>query len=132
MSTPKIKVYRLEKGYNRDSDNDIQSKVNDELLPFIQKPTKSTDAYYLTGVSEKKIQWGGERINTQPYYYLEKTNGEYKIDETSKQYVPIDLFTNENEKLKTEYLGEYPENGHKVENWVQKGYYKPRLGYFEY
>ena len=64
MSTPKIKVYRLDKGYNKDADNDIQTKVNSELLPFIQKKSKPTDAYYLTGISEQKIQWNGEKISS--------------------------------------------------------------------
>lgn len=66
MSTPKIKVYRLDKGYNKDADNDIQTKINSELLPFIQKKSKPTDAYYLTGISEQKIQWKGEKINLTP------------------------------------------------------------------
>lgn len=69
MSTPKIKVYRLEKGYNRDSDNDIQSKINSELLPFIEKPTKPTDAYYLTGISEQLVQFNGKKINVTPQIY---------------------------------------------------------------
>ena len=145
MSTPKIKVYRLEKGYNRDSDNDIQTKVNSELLPFIEKPTKSTDAYYLTGVGEQLVQWGGKRINLEPLYYLKKSNGAYEIDEDNK-YVPIDLFpkaaTGENENLlTTNKIYGYPnvgfdtgnEEGNVVSNnWVKNGFYSPRLGYFEY
>lgn len=66
MSTPKIKVYRLDKGYNQDADNDIQTKVNSEVLPFIEKKSKPTDAYYLTAVSDQKIQWNGEKINLTP------------------------------------------------------------------
>lgn len=66
MSTPKIKVYRLDKGYNQDADNDIQTKVNSEVLPFIEKKSKPTDAYYLTAVSEQKIQYNGEKIDIIP------------------------------------------------------------------
>lgn len=50
MATPKIKMYRLSKGYSTDSDDDIQSVTNDELLPVVDKPTAPEDFYELTGV----------------------------------------------------------------------------------
>lgn len=102
MSTPKIKVYRLEKGYNQDSDNDIQSKVNSELLPFIKKPAKPTDAYYLTGIGEQSIQYNGKKINPEPVVY----SGEvFKVGTTSEKIECTD--------------------------WVKNGFYRPRLGYYK-
>lgn len=101
MSTPKIKVYRLEKGYNRDSDNDIQSKIDSELLPFIEKPTKPTDAYYLTGISEQLVQFNGKKINVTPNY--------------DDEIFPI---SGGNESREIECT-----------NWIKSGFYRPRLGY---
>lgn len=70
MSTPKIKVYRLDKGYNPDKDNDIQSRLNSEILPFVKKNQKSTDAYYLTGVSDEIIEYNPKKISGVQYIEL--------------------------------------------------------------
>lgn len=106
MSIPKIKVYRLEKGYNQDSDNDIQSKVNSELLPFIKKPVKSTDAYYMTGLSNQTIQLNGEKINIQPQFYGSEENSIFELGNIVSK--------------KTDITG-----------WITKGFYRPRLGYYK-
>ena len=131
MSTPKIKVYRLEKGYNRDADNDIQSKVNNELLPFREKFSKPVDAYYLTGLSEQRVQWGGEKINPVTKYYLEKhaeatdTTGKsvgkdgYSMNEKGVYFPKKELFPNEKSNLSTPIS---------ISNLVKNGYFKPRLG----
>jgi len=54
MSTPKIKVYKLVRGYSESSDNDIQGTVNDELLPIVDKSVFPTDAYVLKPVVQRK------------------------------------------------------------------------------
>jgi hypothetical protein len=104
MSTPKIKVYRLEKGYTQDTDNDIQSKVNDELLPFIEKPSKSTDSYFLTGISEKISEVSGLFTNTPKYLPCLFNN-------TGSLYVDIS-----NTDFPT------------TTNWILNGFFAPRLG----
>jgi len=51
MATPKIKIYRLFKGYSSTNDNDIQGATNDELLPIKQKKLMPAEAYELVGVN---------------------------------------------------------------------------------
>jgi hypothetical protein len=65
MATPKLKVYKLDKGYTSDNDNDIQTIVNDELYPIVDKSILPEDAYYLQGVTlqeENLLSVGVERV----------------------------------------------------------------------
>ena len=51
MATPKLKVYKLSRGYSQDADNDVQQRTNDELLPIVDKNNIPDDAYFLKGAT---------------------------------------------------------------------------------
>ena len=53
MATPKLKVYKLSRGYSEDADDDIQQSTSDELLPIVDKNTIPDDALYLKGVTAR-------------------------------------------------------------------------------
>lgn len=50
MGAPKIKIYQLPRGYTETGDSDIQSAINDEILPFKEKDPSLSNAKPLTGV----------------------------------------------------------------------------------
>ena len=52
MATPKIKLYKINKGYTQNNDADIQNTSNDELLPIVDKNILLDNAYYLQGVEQ--------------------------------------------------------------------------------
>ena len=53
MGAPFIKLYRLPTGYSQDSDTDVQSQVDDELLPVSAKSPLLSDAVLLQGVIQE-------------------------------------------------------------------------------
>lgn len=106
MSTPKIKVYRLDKGYNQDSDNDIQPKTNDEILPFFEKPVKSTDSYFLTGVKEI-CELSNNFINSTP----QETTAISVIDNVSEEVDCSDWIKNGFFKPRVGYIKDTVETG---------------------
>ena len=53
MATPKLKVYRLDKNYTDNQDNDIQSLQNDELLPVIPKNLNVFNTQEMIGIKER-------------------------------------------------------------------------------
>ncbi len=50
MAAPKLKIHSLPDGYSQVGDKDVQQTNNDELLPYVDKPTLLSDAYPLTGI----------------------------------------------------------------------------------
>ena len=54
MSTPKLKVYRLPENYNAASNPDVQSIVNDELVPIVQKDLNVFNMEELVPVRERR------------------------------------------------------------------------------
>ena len=108
MATPKIKVYRLDRGYSSNTDNDIQQIVNDELLPIVDKNLIPSDAYILYGVTNRTL-------DVTPT----TANGSY----AEEALLPI------NTTAITEILGN---SGGQVQagsvgNWINTGYYLPVL-----
>lgn len=53
MSVPKLKVYRLDKGYLQSNDTDIQSIDSDEIYPVVSKPLNPDYAKLLIGVEHR-------------------------------------------------------------------------------
>lgn len=98
MATPKIKIYRLDRGYSESADNDIQAQVNDELLPIVDKNIIPDDAYYLYGV----------------------TGGAVLGDPLSQTLKPIGVQTVE----ALSNPGSEVQSG-SVGNWIIDGYYTP-------
>jgi len=49
-STPRLKAYRLDSNYSQESDNDIQSMTDDELLPVIPKDLNPFNTEEMVGV----------------------------------------------------------------------------------
>lgn len=95
MATPKIKIYRLFKGYSSTNDNDIQGATNDELLPIKQKKLMPAEAYELVGVNsiENDILVPVKRLGFNNSTGVE-SGYEYSISDTSgKLVLPSNIFT---------------------------------------